>query len=254
MERWAGRVAVVTGASSGIGAAITKDLVRKGLIVVGLDKMEIKIQELDEAPGRLHAIQCDVSEEEEILASFKWIKENLGHVDVLVNNAGVFYESMLSNGNTAEWRKQIDVNILGLAICTREMLKGRGDRDGHIIHINSVAGHYPPLFKGGGIYNATKHAVTSLTENLRKELVELKSKVKVTSVSPGLVKTGLIRRGNIHNITADKVFETYPYLEPEDISDAVLYVLGTPPRVQFYENFSNNSSDCQTFSNKTTQQ
>ncbi|GFG29128.1 hypothetical protein Cfor_12655 [Coptotermes formosanus] len=99
MERWAGRVAVVTGASSGIGAAIAAELTKKGLKVVGLARRVERVQELSKsletATGKLHAVKCDVGNEADVLAAFKWVKNNLGGVDILINNAAVGHDTSL---------------------------------------------------------------------------------------------------------------------------------------------------------------
>ncbi|PSN58402.1 Dehydrogenase/reductase SDR family member 11 [Blattella germanica] len=132
----------------------------------------------------------------------------------------------------------IDVNVMGLSICTREALKSmkqKGMDQGHIIHINSLAGHYDVVQPGFHMYSATKHAVTALTEGLRRELVDKGSKIRVTSISPGLVDTEILRRGTVDNVDADELYKKAPSLNPKDISDAVLYVLGTPPHVQIHE-------------------
>jgi len=232
MERWSGRVAVVTGASSGIGAAIAAELTKKGLKVVGLarrvDRMEELSRSLESEPGKLYAVKCDIGNESDVLAAFKWIKDNLGGVDILINNAAVATDTSLTGGSTEELKKMLDVNVLALSVCTMQAfqsMKERGVDEGHIIHINSMAGHIPPR-EYYAMYFATKHAVTALTEGLRRELVKLKSKIRVTSLSPGLVKT---------EMPPPQFLENSPYLNPEDIADGVLYVLGTPPHVQVLE-------------------
>ncbi|XP_049855029.1 dehydrogenase/reductase SDR family member 11-like isoform X2 [Schistocerca gregaria] len=183
MERYAGRVALVTGASSGIGAAITQALLRRGLKVVGLARRVdmVKALVLKDAPGTLYPLQGDVSSEESILCTFNWVKENLGGVDVLINKAGVCRESLPSPGQTAEWKRILDVNVLGLSICTREAVQGMLDRgvdDGFIIHICSIFGHIMPLDPLYSMYHASKHAVKTLLEGLRKDLVARNSKIR----------------------------------------------------------------------------
>jgi len=241
MQRWKDKVAVVTGASSGIGAAVAMGLVRQGLQVVGLARRIDKVQELSarlaEGPGKLHPIKCDVSKEEDILAAFEEVKKNLGGVDILVNNAGALHQTLLSEGSTDEWRNMVNVNVLGLAVCTREALQSMKERnkdDGHVIHINSIAGHYDLTTPGFHMYSATKHAVTVLTEGLRVELVSQGSKIRVTSISPGLVDTEMLRTG-AKSLDPEELFNRLPSLKPSDIADAVLYVLSTPSNVQIHE-------------------
>ncbi|KAJ9585023.1 hypothetical protein L9F63_020633 [Diploptera punctata] len=233
MERWAGRVAVVTGASVGIGAAICKELVKKGLKVIGLARRVEKIEELAKSlkseKGQLYACKCDVTKEEDIKKAFEWVKLNLGGADILINNAGFAKVESLIEGSAEGWRNMLDLNIYGLSLCTKEALqsmKEKGVDDGHIININSVAGHISPPVGAMAMYSATKHAVTVLTEGLRKELVTRKSKIRVTSLSPGLVKT---------EMPSEEFLATNPYLEAENIAEACLYILGTPPNVQVHE-------------------
>ncbi|XP_069683492.1 dehydrogenase/reductase SDR family member 11-like isoform X2 [Periplaneta americana] len=195
MERWSGRVAVVTGASAGIGAAIAQELVKKGLKVVGLARRVERVQELEtdlkSEPGQLFPLKCDVTKEHEVKEAFKWIDSSLGGVDILVNNAGVASDNSLSEGPVEHWRSILDLNVLALSICTKEALqsmKGRGLDDGHIVHINSIAGHGFPtrLF----MYAASKHAVTALTEGLRRELVNQKSRIRVSIQELTLIPVG----------------------------------------------------------------
>ncbi|XP_058461016.1 farnesol dehydrogenase-like [Malaya genurostris] len=234
MDRWVGKVAVVTGASSGIGAAIAKALVNAGMVVVGLARRVERVEGLKSHlrpadHNRLHAIKCDVSKEEEILKTFKLVEDKFGGVDVLINNAGVLRETSLIEAETQKLREVLDTNVMGLVLCSREAFKLMKKRsvDGHIVHINSIAGHSVPNFPNLNIYPASKFAVTAITETMRHELRTEGSKVKVTSISPGAVKTEIL--------PAEIVSTGMPLLEAEDIADGVLYVLGTPPRVQIHE-------------------
>ncbi|XP_029731178.1 farnesol dehydrogenase-like [Aedes albopictus] len=234
MDRWVGKVAVVTGSSSGIGAAVAKDLAKAGMVVVGLARrvecVEALKQNLPEsARNRLNAFKCDVSKEEDILGTFKWIEEKFGGVDVLINNAGILPEAdLLEAENTQLLRDVMDTNVMGLVLCSREAYQSMKKRsvDGHVVHINSIAGRRVPNFPKLNIYVASKHAVTAITETMRNELRTAGTGIKVTSISPGMVET---------EILPDSIRSTMPMLKSEDISEAVLYVLGTPPRVQIHE-------------------
>lgn len=192
MDRWAGKVAVVTGASSGIGAAIAVDLVKAGVNVVGLARRLERIEALKElipdgTNAKLYALKCDLTNEEEIKNAFAWIINNLGGVDILVNNAGIIKTmNLLDANNTADLRETIDTNILAVVLCTREAFHSMKERgiNGHIIQINSCAGHSIPYFVGMypsfNIYPSTKFAVTAMTEVLRQELQSFNTKIKVT--------------------------------------------------------------------------
>jgi NADP+-dependent farnesol dehydrogenase len=187
LDRWRGKVAIVTGASSGIGAAIAEQLVEEGLQVVGLARRVERVEELAKKlkgkKGKLHGVKADISKEEDILNAFKWTSDNLGPVHILVNNAGLTQKTNLTTeGDTEKWRKIFDTNVMGLCIATREAVKIMQAKkiDGHVIHINSTTGHRVPNLPGRNVYPASKHCVTALTETLRHELRHLGLKVKIT--------------------------------------------------------------------------
>ncbi|KAJ3651630.1 hypothetical protein Zmor_017656 [Zophobas morio] len=241
MDRWVGKVAIVTGASSGIGAAIAYALVEKGLTVLGIargaERIEERAKQLSDKKGKLHAIKADFSKEEDILKTFKWAKDNLEPVHILVNNAGRGAKANLTEGETRQWKKVFNLNVLGLSIATREAVKVMKENkiNGHIIHMNSIAGHQVLNFEVPSVYSASKFAVTALTETLRQELNQQGLKIKVTSVSPGLVESEMT---NLHpNLTPEMkaVYEKMPILQSEDIADGVVYALSTPEHVQVHE-------------------
>lgn len=242
MERWSGKVAVVTGASAGIGAVIAEELVKKGVNVVGLARRVERIQELatklKSQSGKLYAVKCDLTQEADIKAAFQWVKSNLGRVDILINNAGGSRASNLIDGPADKWRFMLDLNVMGLSICTSEALqimKEKNIDDGHIIHINSIAGHYIPNTPLAiHMYSAAKTAVLTLTEGLRRELVREKSKIRVTSVSPGLVETEFLEASG-RNLDPKQFYSSLPCLQAKDIADCVLFALAVPPHVQIHE-------------------
>lgn len=188
MERWQGKVAIVTGASSGIGAATVKELVKAGMVTVGLARRVEQIEALKadlptELACNLYAFKCDVAKEDDILEAFKFVEDKFGGMDVLVNNAGAYENvDLLAAGNTRTLRQSLDVNVLGLALCSREAFLSMKKRsvDGHIIHINSIEGHKVPCYPGANLYPATKHAVTAITETMRNEMRNAGTKIKVT--------------------------------------------------------------------------
>ncbi|XP_053962734.1 farnesol dehydrogenase-like [Anastrepha ludens] len=240
MERWVNRVAVVTGASSGIGAAVVKYLANNGLVTVGLARRKERVEALRdevnaEARKRIHAIQCDVQSEEQVIAVFKQIEKTIGPVAVLVNNAGALRSTttLLEEGNSQDVRDVVDTNIMGVVYCTREAfrsMKANGG-DGHIFLINSIVGHYVPICPNTtyNIYPSTKHAITAITEIYRQELLNQKTNIKITSISPGATETEMITE-SIHKMIPNLVC-----LKSEDIADALVYCLQTPPHVQIHE-------------------
>ncbi|XP_030008614.1 dehydrogenase/reductase SDR family member 11-like [Sphaeramia orbicularis] len=242
MDRWKGRVALVTGASVGIGAAIVKELVRHGMKVVGCARDVDKIQKLAAEcqsagySGVLVPFKCDLHNEEEILSMFSAIKSQHQGVDVCINNAGLAYPEPLLNGKTSAWKSMLDVNVLALSICTREAyqsMKERNVDDGHIININSMGGHRVVPHADVHFYFATKFAVTALTEGLRQELREAKTHIRATCISPGLVETEFAFR--LYSQNPEKAAAAYAQikcLEVTDIANAVIYALSAPPHVQ----------------------
>ncbi|RZC33051.1 adh short and/or KR domain containing protein [Asbolus verrucosus] len=158
MDRWVGKVAVVTGAASGIGAAIVNQLVEKGLIVVGIDLHPEPIEErakiLSGKKGKLYAIKADIGKEEDVLRAFKWITENLGPVHILANNAGYGKFGSLMDDDTETWKTVLNTNVLGLCMASREAIKimRANNINGHIVHTNSTLGHRA-LFEGREILN-----------------------------------------------------------------------------------------------------
>ncbi|XP_017003769.2 farnesol dehydrogenase [Drosophila takahashii] len=240
MNRWLNRVAVVTGASSGIGAACCRDLVAKGMVVVGLARREQRLQELkaglpaDQA-SRFHSRPCDVSNEEQVKETFAWIDQTLGGADVLINNAGIVRNTQITDeGNSEDLRAILETNVLGVTWCTRQMfqsLQRRKVNDGHVVIINSVVGHQVPMMEGVNfnMYAPSKHAITALTEVLRQEFIKKGTKHKITSISPGVVDTEIFEAGSWDLPSA------MPMLRSEDIADAVSYCIQTPPNVQIHE-------------------
>lgn len=236
MRRWRERVAVVTGASSGIGEAVVERLAAAGMRVVAtarrLDALQALVARLD---GEVMPVAADLRREQEIVALFDQVREQWGGTDLLVNAAGLGYLSPLTSGDAGSWREMLEVNVLALCICTREAIQDmreHGDR-GHVVHVSSIAGHRVP--SESGVYSATKFAVRSLTEALRQELHEAGSSIRVSSVSPGLVDTkfaakyyGTERRGRAEQ-------GRMPMLEAGDIANAILYAISQPAHVQVHD-------------------
>lgn len=137
---------------------------------------------LNNKQGKLYPQECDISKEDDILRVFEWIRNNLGPIHVLINNAGTGRPRTLLNITTDEILSILNTNVLGLTIATREAVNDmiKNKIDGHIVHVNSITGHYVPRLPNNNIYPATKHAITALTETLRQDLSAIGSKIKVT--------------------------------------------------------------------------
>lgn len=242
-ERWRGRVALVTGASSGIGQAIAERLaIVEGMKVAICARRDDRLARLRKTiRARKHdaevlPIACDLRNESAIAVMFESIRARWGGVDVLVNNAGVGLRAPLMSGATAHWRAMLELNVLALCICTREAvtdMRTRGD-DGHVIHIGSMAAHRVP--PDSGVYSASKFAVRSLLESLRLELRAAGSDIRVSAISPGYVETEFAQtyaHGDAEHARA--TYSRFPVLQPEDVADMVAYALRAPPHVQIHD-------------------
>ncbi len=190
MSKLADKVAVVTGASKGIGAGIAKGLAAAGAAVVvnyassqeGADQV---VAAITREGGRAVAIQGDVSKAADVQRLFAETKKAFGRLDVLVNNAGVYQFSPLDSVTEDEFHRQFNTNVLGLLLATQEAVKHFGPEGGSVINIGSNASQITP--PNTVIYTATKGAVSSITQVLAKELGP--RKIRVNSINPGLVET-----------------------------------------------------------------
>ena len=189
-KRLSGKVAVVTGASKGIGASIAKHLAEAGASVVvnysssksGADKV---VGEITGAGGKAIAIQADLSRKSEIEKLFQETKKAYGVLDVLVNNAGIYEMAALEQITEEHFHKQFNLNVLGLIVATQEALKIFNSAGGSVINISSVVGVNPVASMS--VYSATKAAVDAITKSLSKELGA--RNIRVNSLNPGMVDT-----------------------------------------------------------------
>lgn len=234
-----GRVALVTGASSGIGRAVAERLASAGMKMALLARRTERLGDLQStiaaAGGQAAAFPADLRREEAVVSAFAAVRKKWGGIDVLINNAGLGRQASLMAGDTHKWREMLEVNVLGLCICTREALtdmRTRGDT-GHVIHISSMAGHRVP--QGSGVYSATKFAVRSLTEGLRQELREAGSKIRVTAISPGYVETEFAEVFHQSKALAQQTYEGFEVLQPQDVAELVWFALSRPPHVQLHD-------------------
>ncbi|OXA55394.1 dehydrogenase/reductase SDR family member 11 [Folsomia candida] len=242
MNRWVGRVALVTGASSGIGLVIAEKLVSQGMIVVGCGRNVSAIEKLKERcitakyKGQLYPYKCDITKEAEIDAMFQWVSTNLsGGVDVCVNNAGFSTNTSLLEIPVSEMRSMLDTNIVALVQCSQLSIKSmiqRNVNDGHIININSTLGHH--VLGIFNFYASTKFAVTALTQGFQKDMASKGLRIKFSSISPGRTETNFLHTA-LGSENAARAYSTMENLQPEDVADSVLHVLASPPHVQIKE-------------------
>jgi 3-oxoacyl-[acyl-carrier protein] reductase len=190
LPKLAGKVALVTGASKGIGASIAKHLAADGAAVVvnyasskaGAEKV---VAEIAANGGKAIAVQADVSKKGDIERLFAETKKTFGRLDILVNNAGIFEFAPLEGVTEEHFHKQFNLNVLGLILAAQKAAEYFDSAGGSIINISSVAGINPP--PGTSVYSATKAAVDAVTKSLSKELGP--RKIRVNSINPGMVET-----------------------------------------------------------------
>ena len=229
-----GRVAIVTGAGTGLGRGIAQELADAGarVAVVEIDEQSARVA-AEELGGR--AYPTDVANREQVDAAFEAVLRDFGRLDIVVNNAGVMLLGPVIGADTAEWRRMIEVNLLGLLYCTHAALPIMGEQgSGHIVNISSVAGRFANF--GSAVYNLTKFGVNAFSEALRQEVVA--ANVKVTVIEPGFVATEL-QEQNTNPAVVDAIDrmrgEIGDVLQADDIAEAIYYAVASPARVAVNE-------------------
>jgi 3-oxoacyl-[acyl-carrier protein] reductase len=227
MSNLVGKIAVVTGASKGIGASIAEHLAAAGASVVvnyGSSKAgaEAVVKRISEKGGRAVAIQADVSKPEDIKRLFAETQIAFGKLDVLVNNAGVYEFLPLEAITPEHFHKQFDLNVLGLILTTQEAVKHMG-KGGSIINISSITGRMP--ISPASVYSATKAAVDAITVTLSQELGP--RGIRVNSLNPGMVETEGLHSVGFAESDFRKTLETQTPLgriaQPEDVARAAVF-------------------------------
>jgi 3-oxoacyl-[acyl-carrier protein] reductase len=228
MSSLTGKVAVVTGASKGIGASIAEHLAAAGASVVvnyatsksGADAV---VKRIVDKGGKAIAVQGDVSKQKDITRLFAETKQAYGKLDILVNNAGIFDFAPLESVTPEHFHKQFDLNVLGLLLTTQEGVKLIGPEGGSIINISSIVGPMP--VENASVYSATKGAVDAITVSLSKELGS--KKIRVNSLNPGMVETEGFHTAGLAESDFRKTVEAQTPLgriaQPEDIAKAAVF-------------------------------
>jgi 3-oxoacyl-[acyl-carrier protein] reductase len=227
-NKLAGKVAVVTGASKGIGAGIAKQLAAEGASVVvnyssskaGAEKV---VSEIKSQGGKAVAVQADLAKKGDVEKLFAETKKNFGKLDILVNNAGVYEFAPLENINEEHFHKQFNLNVLGLLLATQAAVK-QFNGSGTIINISSVASTAAP--PGASVYSATKGAVDTVTKSLAKELGP--RNIRVNSINPGMVETEGVHAAGFLNTDFHKQYVAQAPLgrigQPEDIATVATFL------------------------------
>lgn len=232
------KVAIVTGASSGIGEATALALAAEGAKVViaarRTDRLETLTKRIKESGGEVLSITADVADEAQVREMVSKTKAEWGRVDILINNAGVMLLGPIFDADTEDWRRMVNVNVLGLMYATHAVLplmKAQGV--GHIVNISSVAGRVANA--NTGVYNATKWAVGAFSESLRKEVHSYN--IRVTIIEPGLTATELpqhITNAETRTRTLTR-YESIKALDSEDIAAAIVYAVSQSAHVNVNE-------------------
>jgi NADP-dependent 3-hydroxy acid dehydrogenase YdfG len=237
-QKLQGKVALVTGASSGIGRATALALAQEGATVAVAarrgDRLDALVQNITDSGGKALAIVVDIGDELQAQSMVEKTLLAFGKIDILINNAGVMLLASVDGADISEWYEMVNVNLMGLAIATHAVLptmKAQGD--GHIVNLSSVAGRFS--FTNCAMYNATKFGVNGFSDALRQEVS--RHKIRVTIIEPGIVATELTT-----HITTEEIKEreqqrlqTIQALQGEDIADAILYAVTQKPHVNVNE-------------------
>jgi len=227
------KIAFITGATSGIGQATARKMALLGLrlVVCGrrTDRLEALKKELSQHTSVI-TLLFDVRDSKQVSDAISSLPEEWASIDILVNSAGNAHGlSPVQDGDIADWDAMIDGNVKGLLYVSRAIMPGMVKRKtGHIVNLSSVAGKY--TYANGAVYCASKKAVEALSEGMRLDLTQ--HGIKVTNIAPGAVETefSLVRfKGDAEK--AQKVYEGFDPLLPEDIADAIVYAVSAPARV-----------------------
>lgn len=228
-QKLTGKVAIVTGASKGIGASIAKQLAAEGAAVVvnyasSKEGAERVVAEIISDGGKAIAAQANVANKDEIERLFAETKKAFGKLDILVNNAGIYEFSPLENVTAEHFHKMFDLNVLGLILASQEAVKHFGPAGGNIVNISSVAATSAP--PAASVYSATKAAVDAVTKSLAKELGS--RNIRVNSINAGMIETEGLHASGISGSDFRKEIESQTPLgrigRPQDIAPAAVFL------------------------------
>jgi NADP-dependent 3-hydroxy acid dehydrogenase YdfG len=241
MRNLDGKIALVTGASSGIGAATAARLAEAGAKVGIAARRVRKLEDLkatiERKGGKALVIDMDVVDPDSVQAGVAQFVDSLGPIDILVNNAGLMPLSDIDRFKVDEWHRMVDVNVKGLLNTTAAVLPGMIERhSGHIFNMSSIAGR--KVFKGLSVYCATKHAVTAFSDGLRMEVGQ-KHNIRVTCIQPGAVATELYDHITDpgYRQQMDELASQMTFLKGEDIGDTIVFAAQAPAHVDVAELF-----------------
>jgi 3-hydroxy acid dehydrogenase / malonic semialdehyde reductase len=232
------QIALITGASSGIGAACARILALSGAKLILAARRQERLQqladELDNKSADIHLLQLDVRDRSAVESAISNLPPEWSDIDILINNAGLSRGlDKLHEGDTQDWDEMIDTNIKGLLYLTRYIVPGMVKRDrGHVVNIGSIAGHQ--TYPNGNVYCGTKAAVKAISEGLKQDL--LGTPIRVTSVDPGMVETEFSQvRFHGDGDRAQQVYQGVTPLTPDDVADVIFFCVTRPTHVNINE-------------------
>lgn len=227
------KTAFITGATSGIGRATARLFADNNINLILCGRRQERLDELKTALSKnvkVHTLSFDVRDRDAVIAAVGSLSESFRSIDILINNAGNAHGmDAFQNGSVEDWDAMIDINVKGLLYVTQAILPGMIARaSGHIINIGSTAGK--EVYPNGNVYCASKHAVDAINQGMR---LDLNGKgIKVGAVNPGLVETEFSEvRFKGDTDRAEKVYENFTPLKPEDIADIIHFAVTRPPHV-----------------------
>src|SRR5690554_1721670 len=227
------KTVLITGATSGIGMATAKLLAKNGFKTIVCGRRKERLKELSDELSKfteIYSLNFDVRNKDEVFSAIGSLPKEFSNIDILINNAGNAHGlDPIEDGNIDDWDAMFDINVKGLLYVTKAILPNMLDRkSGHIINIGSTAGK--EVYPKGNVYCASKHAVDALNQGMR---IDLNGKgIKVGAINPGLVETEFSEvrfKGDVER--AEKVYQGFTPLKPEDIADIIWFAVTRPPHV-----------------------
>ncbi len=227
------KTAFITGATSGIGMATAKLFAKNGVKLILCGRREDRLKKLSEelsALTEVHTLNFDIRNKEDVFSAVKSLPKNFSEIDILINNAGNAHGmETIDEGNTDDWDAMLDINVKGLLYVSKAIIPKMIERkSGHIINIGSTAGK--EVYPKGNVYCASKHAIDAINQGMR---IDLNGKgIKVGAINPGLVETEFSEvRFKGDSDRAEKVYQGYTPLKPEDIAEIIWFAVTRPPHV-----------------------
>jgi 3-hydroxy acid dehydrogenase/malonic semialdehyde reductase len=227
------KTALITGATSGIGRATARYFAKNHFKIIICGRREDRLAELQDefsALTKVHTLNFDVRKKKDVAKAIASLPAEFANIDILINNAGNAHGlDPVENGDVDDWDAMIDINVKGLLYVSKAVIPGMvARRSGHIINIGSIAGK--EVYPNGNVYCATKHAVDALNQGMRMDLNQYG--IRVGAINPGMVNTEFSEvrfKGDTER--ADKVYQGFSPLKPEDIADIILFVVTRPYHV-----------------------